>query len=59
MDGMFYNAGDFNQDLSGWNVCNVTNYSNFDQSADAWVLPRPIFGACISELSLVDVSASQ
>jgi len=29
MDGMFYRATSFNQNISGWNVSLVTIYSNF------------------------------
>lgn len=43
MEGMFSTALAFNQDLSGWNVAKVTNHTNFDDGAVAWVLPRPNF----------------
>jgi len=46
MDYMFFNAIAFNQDLSLWNVCNVTNYSDYDNGASSWVLPKPSFGTC-------------
>jgi surface protein len=36
MSSMFQNATTFNQDLSGWNVANVTTYTDFDTGATAW-----------------------
>ena len=43
MSNMFYNASNFNQDISGWNVSNVTsmsnmfyNASNFNQDISGW-----------------------
>jgi len=46
MSRMFYDTDAFNHDLSGWNVCNVTNYSNYDNGASSWILPKPSFGTC-------------
>jgi len=47
MELMFNDADAFNQDLSGWCVTNITNKpSNFDTTADAWVLARPVWGTC-------------
>ena len=33
---MFYNCGDFNQDISGWNVKSVTNMNHMFISAEAF-----------------------
>lgn len=47
MKGMFNGAADFNQDLSGWCVSNIsTEPYEFDLGALAWVLPRPQWGTC-------------
>lgn len=47
MNGMFRDADTFNQNLSGWCVSNIPfEQSNFDSSADSWVLPRPVWGTC-------------
>jgi hypothetical protein len=47
MNSMFANASSFNQDLSGWCVENITDTPpGFDDGADSWVLPRPIWGTC-------------
>jgi surface protein len=47
MTMMFRSAYNFNQDLSGWCVTNLTSLpALFDTSANAWVLPRPIWGTC-------------
>jgi surface protein len=47
MEDMFRLARFFNQDLSGWCVTNLTSLPTlFDTSADAWVLPRPVWGTC-------------
>ena len=46
MNNMFGWAADFNQDLSKWCVSNVTNHTNFDTGANAWKLPRPVWGTC-------------
>ena len=43
MGQMFRSADVFNQDLSGWDVSSVTEHTNFNTSALAWVLPQPIF----------------
>jgi surface protein len=43
---LFFSADNFNQDLSGWNVDNVTNCSSFYYSTDAWSLPKPNFTNC-------------
>ena len=40
---MFRNADAFNQDLSSWDVNSVTNYSNYDEWANNWTLPKPNF----------------
>lgn len=47
MGGMFAYASAFNQDLSGWCVSLIlTEPTNFDIEANAWVLPRPVWGSC-------------
>jgi surface protein len=33
MNAMFYNAQSFNQDLTGWNVDNVTKYGSFNYNS--------------------------
>jgi surface protein len=43
---MFKNATSYNQDLSGWNVSNVTNCTDFSDGATAWIDPKPTFTAC-------------
>lgn len=44
---MFNNATSFNQDLSNWCVSLIPKKpSNFDLSATAWTLPRPVWGTC-------------
>ena len=44
---MFFNCTNFNQPLSGWNVCNVSNMSNmfngctnFNQPLNNWKVPN-------------------
>lgn len=47
MARMFLLASAFNQDLSGWCVSlHPTKPTLFDDSATAWVLPRPVWGTC-------------
>ena len=47
MDGMFLSASVFNQDLSQWCVPNFTRKPLiFDLEADAWTLPKPVWGTC-------------
>lgn len=47
MSGMFYNASSFNQDLSEWCVSLIpTKPEEFDDSATAWTLPKPVWGTC-------------
>jgi surface protein len=48
LDGMFYKASSFNQDLSLWCVSIATEGKPgaFDSGADAWTLPRPVWGTC-------------
>ena len=43
MSEMFYNAQNFNQDLSAWDVSNVQEYLGFDSNAYQWTLPKPNF----------------
>lgn len=49
MGYMFCDAKSFNQDLSQWCVINVDTYGGFDEGADAWTLPKPVWGTCPSE----------
>lgn len=45
--GMFLGASSFNQDLSKWCVTNVKEEPyDFKLSADAWTLPKPVWGTC-------------
>jgi surface protein len=47
MDIMFQVATSFNQDLSGWCVQNISSKpDDFDTGANAWILPRPVWGTC-------------
>jgi surface protein len=49
MRSMFSGARSFDQDLSGWCVEKISSKpSNFDDSADSWVLPRPNWGQSCS-----------
>jgi len=43
MQRMFQGNSAFNQDLSMWNVVNVTDATNFDNDTPQWTLPKPIF----------------
>jgi surface protein len=45
---MFYQATSFNQNLSNWDVTNVTNCAAFldDYSWFAWTKPKPNFTNC-------------
>jgi len=43
MSQMFFGATDFNQDLSSWDVNNVTNYDAFSYNTPNWTLPKPNF----------------
>ena len=36
----------FNQNLSGWNVDNVIDCSDFSNNTPQWVLPKPNFTNC-------------
>ncbi|MGP4716907.1 BspA family leucine-rich repeat surface protein [Psychrobacter sp. T6-6] len=47
MNSMLQQAGMFNQDLSNWCTPNLPfGAEYFDKGADAWVLPRPVWGTC-------------
>ena len=47
MEFMFARAASFNQDLSQWCVSKIpTKPSEFDYSATAWILRRPVWGTC-------------
>lgn len=43
---MFKDAINFNQDLSNWNVNNVTFCERFSDGASNWVSPKPNFTNC-------------
>ena len=46
MRDMFNDATSFNQDISSWDVNNVTECENFSLDATAWTLPKPNFTNC-------------
>lgn len=47
MSSMFSRAVNYNQDLSEWCVRNIISKPvNFDEGADEWILPRPVWGTC-------------
>ncbi|HZJ98846.1 MAG TPA: BspA family leucine-rich repeat surface protein [Tissierellaceae bacterium] len=47
MGYMFFGATTFNQDLSQWCVPNFSSKpGSFDGNANAWTLPRPVWGTC-------------
>jgi len=47
MVGMFYYATTFNQDLSQWCVPLILSTpKSFDLNANAWLLPKPVWGTC-------------
>jgi surface protein len=46
MDSMFSGASAFNQDLSSWCVARLGEPPGFDDYADAWTAPRPVWGTC-------------
>ena len=46
MFSMFEFATNFNQDLSNWNVENVTVCLNFSNGTTSWTLPQPNFTNC-------------
>jgi surface protein len=43
---IMFSESQFNQNLSGWNVANVTDCSSFSGNALQWVLPKPNFTNC-------------
>ena len=43
MKSMFSEAYKFNQDLSSWNIQNVTNCAGFSGFTYDWILPQPNF----------------
>ncbi|WP_026389503.1 BspA family leucine-rich repeat surface protein [[Acholeplasma] multilocale] len=43
MDEMFMDSIDFNRNLSGWKVGNVTSARDFATGADSWTEPKPNF----------------
>lgn len=49
VNGAFINAINFNQDLSWWCLPKVRNapYSDWDEGARLWGLPRPSWGSCV------------
>jgi len=46
MSYMFNNNSQFNQDLSIWNVTNVTSCSGFSGGTISWILLKPNFTNC-------------
>jgi len=44
--GSMFSYSPFNQDLSIWNVTNVTYCYNFDMNTANWTLPKPNFTNC-------------
>ena len=46
MSSMFIETTFFNQDLSSWNVYNVTNCGGFSRDTTSWTLPQPNFLFC-------------
>ena len=47
MSRMPSGAYNFNQDLSGWCVSSIPEAPiGFDNGADNWTLPRPVWGTC-------------
>lgn len=47
MANMFSYASAFNQDLSSWCVTNIPQKpSSFDERANAWTKPKPVWGTC-------------
>ncbi len=46
MSEMFYKAESFNQNLSNWNVDNVSICDNFSTNAINWQKGKPIFKKC-------------
>ena len=47
MSSMFYNASNFNQNLSAWCVLRIPNEPpNFKTGANSWVQPQPPWGKC-------------
>jgi len=46
MYAMFVSAKAFNQDLSGWDVDQVTNCAYFFLATAAWNEPKPNFTNC-------------
>jgi hypothetical protein len=43
MRSIFSNASVFNQNISGWNVLNVTNFVNFSINSALTTVNKPIF----------------
>ena len=46
MEKMYYDAQYYNQDLSIWDVGNVTDCDSFYENAKSWSLPKPSFIKC-------------
>jgi len=46
MSWMFRSSISFNQNLSLWNVSNVTSCEYFNLSTPSWTLPKPNFSLC-------------
>ena len=45
-DNVSQNQTQMNQDLSSWDVANVTTCFFFDRNANLWTEPKPNFTAC-------------
>jgi hypothetical protein len=43
MVNTFKDNSQFNQDLSMWNVANVSNFTGFSDNTPQWTLPKPNF----------------
>lgn len=46
MNSMFKNAGKYNQDITGWDVINVTDCLNFNTSSVLTLALSPLFSQC-------------
>jgi len=46
MLAMFKHSTSFNQNLSMWDVDQVTSCTDFDYNTTSWTLPKPTFTSC-------------